>query len=612
MNRQFLEHKKLNSTMVVNGRRQSTKDQTAGSKSKAQMAKKRGASQQGRKGSSKDDSEIPPEGLDPKTMKLQAAELENIKLRKQLQQMQQSQGKSTESQSNCSSGNQSKNTRIPSKVARAQSKISDSDDDDDEDTSTLTSSFDQDESQDAQVTYHSKLSCKRKKRKFDEKSLFVPVKGDMMEHVEKEVKKQLRKIKFLRNKEETRQLCELIMKDSNLLVKYTMNNRTYDECLSKFVEDYGPLVLKTVNQYRTNAQSDVKKAYVDKYLSLEDGKSMPTWEEFHNIVMRNIGRPDVPPEDYMPYYPSEELNERVQAAQTIIDGLLKPDQAAKETADEVDEEDDDATVSEKEPKKPAKGPKKLDKDQKKILKGAQKDLQAARDDIDEERNNHLEMRQKRWETEGIHDQSIPVVSEYHRKLQWVIWYWECILPAIAKKDGWGHSVRCYGTISKHGPPDDPEAKYITAADEALCLLFYQNGEKRFPYVAECTKKRQTVDQKSANYVAKWSSSKTGQSRYGGWSKEGVEHFLLYRKKMAKVRRMESTHRVEEDALNIIQAKRRIRNGPVAADPMADPQEEEPLDDNLGGFMDDSDDEAVEDDGFDPYVLPPAKKAKRDG
>ena len=79
-----------------------------------------------------------------------------------------------------------------------------------------------------------------------------------------------------------------------------------------------------------------------------------------------------------------------------------------------------------------------------------------------------------------------------------------------------------------------------------------------------------------------------------------------------VRRKPSTHLVELDALNNIQAKRRIRNGNLAADPMDDDEEEEAVDQNLGGFMDDSDDEVLEEDGFDPYSLPVAKKAKRSG
>ena len=583
LNQEFLRHRRKNSNMAV------TRGGKAG-KSKPKGGKKRGDPKEFSGTTDRNSSGGAPAGLDPKSLKLQQSEMENAKLRQQIQQMQESQRKSTKSQS--------KHDRIPSNVAHSQSKRQDSDDEEDDTSSISTTS----NLADAQVSFS---SSERKKRKFDQKCHTVPVSGDMMKHVEKEVKKHIKKIKFVSNKEETRQLCEKLMKDSNILVKYTTNSRTFDKCLTKFAEDYGALVNKTINQYRTNAQSDVKKAYVEKFLSLEDGESMPSFEEFFDIVMRNIKRPDHAPDHYVPFFPSENLNGIVQDKQAIIDGLLEPEESATENADDAEENDEDATVSPKQPKK-------LTKEQKKILKTAQKDLAEAMEKIEKERESHEAMRQKRWQEEGIHDKSIPEVKECERKLEWFIWYWECILPAIAKKDSWGHSIRCYGTISQHGPPDDPNAKYITAADEALCLLFYQNGGKRFPYVAECAKNRQKPDINHANYQAKWSTNKSGQSRYGGWKAEGVDHFLLYRKKLAMVRRMESTHRVELDALNNIQAKRRIRTGHLAAEPDEEPREERALEENLGGFMDDSDDEVMEGEGFDPFSLPVAKKAKRDG
>ena len=144
------------------------------------------------------------------------------------------------------------------------------------------------------------------------------------------------------------------------------------------------------------------------------------------------------------------------------------------------------------------------------------------------------------------------------------------------------------------------------------LIFYKNGETRFPYIAQCAKKHSKPEQSHPDYEAVWSTNKSGQSKFGGWKPEAIDHFLHYRKSLAVVRRKPSTHLVELDALNNIQAKRRIRNGNLAADPMDEAEEEEEVDQNLGGFMDDSDDEAVEVEGFDPYSMPVAKKAKRSG
>ena len=100
------------------------------------------------------------------------------------------------------------------------------------------------------------------------------------------------------------------------------------------------------------------------------------------------------------------------------------------------------------------------------------------------------------------------------------WYWEHLLPKCVGSQNWGQSIRLYGTISQHFPPDDPKRKYITSSDEALVLLLYENCGQRFPYHAKCKAKGETPDAEHANNQSKWSNNQSGQVKWGGWPLAG--------------------------------------------------------------------------------------------
>ena len=121
-------------------------------------------------------------------------------------------------------------------------------------------------------------------------------------------------------------------------------------------------------------------------------------------------------------------------------------------------------------------------------------------------------------------------------------YWNKLLPAVVGAKQWGDSVKDYIEISKakmmiKGTPG--EHSVITVSTEAfLCLVHENNYEK---WVARhkwlnIDKKGDLPPQKGNDnhvvYKCKYTTQKSGQSQYGGWSPEGLKKFNEYRKQIA--------------------------------------------------------------------------------
>ena len=173
---------------------------------------------------------------------------------------------------------------------------------------------------------------------------------------------------------------------------------------------------------------------------------------------------------------------------------------------------------------------------------------------------------------------------------WFMWYWEHLLSKVGGKNKWGHTIRCYGTISKHAPPDDPKRKYITSSDEALVLVLYENCGQRFPYTAECAAKNQTADKSHPRYQSKWSDSRAGQCKWGGWNLEGRKRYIELRDKISKAKRKEHVAAVEAHVLSEIQAKYKIGTKPAARKKGPNPKDFEGKEEGYAPFGVESDEE----------------------
>ena len=217
-----------------------------------------------------------------------------------------------------------------------------------------------------------------------------------------------------------------------------------------------------------------------------------------------------------------------------------------------------------------------------------------------------------------YDPEDPSKNEENR--EWFLWYWEHLLSKVGGKNSWGHSIRCYGTISKHSLPDDPKKKYITSSDEALVLVLYENCGQRFPYTAECMTKGRKVDQDHPRYQSRWSDARAGQCKWGGWNLDGRKRYKELRGKISKAKRKEHVEAVESRALAELQAKHNIGNRTSAKKKGAKAKDFEGVEDGLASFGKESDDEETEgeeveevssdfEDLEEVYQAPPPKKSR---
>lgn len=219
---------------------------------------------------------------------------------------------------------------------------------------------------------------------------------------------------------------------------------------------------------------------------------------------------------------------------------------------------------------------------KEIPEGASKDLQAA----------------IKAENEGI-----------RTNLEIFRWYWECLLPCVSGKQYWGLNIRKHVTISKGVFPDDRSKKYVTSSDEALVLIMYENCDTRFPWVAQCYSKGKTFKNHKAEikdgklYVSKWTDSKAGQCKWGGWSEQGRIRYGQHRQNIARARKLDSTHVAEKWVLA------RIRGVPEEGVEVEEEEKRPALPSDFGkeaqvSFLDvDSDDDCDEIEIMDLEALP---------
>ena len=371
----------------------------------------------------------------------------------------------------------------------------------------------------------------------------LPVNNDYMVHVETTVQQKVWKhAKFLTNNKELREACEFTMKESEYFHRFLQVKGRKNHYLDQFVSDYGDTVKKKINSLRTEAQSTMLKAYKKRY-SEKKGRC-PTKSELRAVINRKglQAPPELPPNNFEPYEEQEPAPQRPQ--KPVLEDFVNGDDGS-----ETEAEGEETGESPQEKLKVAM--KSFDEEKKKW----KEDLKA----WNERKEAYEETRITNWAK-----QRPALLAKYEENMDFFMWYWEELLPKVTGKFRWGHGIRLGGIISRHTHPDDPKNKCVSASDEALVLLIYENCGQRFPYVAECTENNVEVDQSNPLYQAKWSDSTQGQAKFGGWNFAGRERFCNIRRVLAKVRRLPHVKAVEENALErlLIKANKKSALGDV--------------------------------------------------
>lgn len=157
-------------------------------------------------------------------------------------------------------------------------------------------------------------------------------------------------------------------------------------------------------------------------------------------------------------------------------------------------------------------------------------------------------------------------AAYARKAKIFMFYVDSFLAQAAGFDDFGPSVRYYKMAVdkielKEWGMDEMHVA-VTSPTEAFALLMYNNCEAKWKAVLEWrknNKKRKLPTFKKEDprthvyHCAKWSDSKTGQVKGGGWAPESVDCFNKYLLQVEKFRRRDGRkrHAMHKYALNMI-------------------------------------------------------------
>ncbi len=134
-------------------------------------------------------------------------------------------------------------------------------------------------------------------------------------------------------------------------------------------------------------------------------------------------------------------------------------------------------------------------------------------------------------------------------------HWRTLMPKVAGHWAWSPNKREYHLLS-YGmqDPEDLESDYLVSpSDEAFLLVLWENCYKKWTYLDECRKTKEQPNPKDPKMDTPYSSSKSGQKKFGGWTKEGIQKYDQYLKEIVQNRNTNSDFlkSLEDEVLNEI-------------------------------------------------------------
>ena len=126
-------------------------------------------------------------------------------------------------------------------------------------------------------------------------------------------------------------------------------------------------------------------------------------------------------------------------------------------------------------------------------------------------------------------------------------YWNDILPKVARNHHWSKSDKWEGTISRAKHPSDPSKDYhsnykITPQLEAMALIYFKNCSIKWANMGaekkECLRNGEEYkyNGKAANMQVPYTDAKGGQQHWGGWTADGQDVYKEDRDAVMKIRK----------------------------------------------------------------------------
>ncbi len=231
---------------VPHQRLQQIQDKMVATRPRTQQKTAAARAQTGKKSPIPPPSSAPPKPLtgDDKTLKLQANELEILELKKKLAALEGNQGSE---QNPMAEGQENVGTSKPNLPPPTKKKL--------------------------------KLGT--------ESAYEIPLSGELEAHVIAITKQEIwRTCKFISNEEQLKLVCAQIMAYSEELSQYIADNlkqEVKEAYIASLAKNYGEKICGAINSIRTNVQSNIRKAYVERAIA---GKPMPTPAEMLHVIKR--------------------------------------------------------------------------------------------------------------------------------------------------------------------------------------------------------------------------------------------------------------------------------------------------------------------------------------
>ena len=130
------------------------------------------------------------------------------------------------------------------------------------------------------------------------------------------------------------------------------------------------------------------------------------------------------------------------------------------------------------------------------------------------------------------------------------WWVDKVLPKVAGNQTFGPNVRHYQPVSKAMTSDNKVG--MTACNEAFAMLCVENCNKKWRYIDNCKKKSTDPDKTAAEYQTPYSSSRTGQNKWGGWTDAARERHSQLRDGIQIARNKDRSVAAEELVLKALQ------------------------------------------------------------
>jgi hypothetical protein len=132
-------------------------------------------------------------------------------------------------------------------------------------------------------------------------------------------------------------------------------------------------------------------------------------------------------------------------------------------------------------------------------------------------------------------------------------YWDELLAKHVGSSKWKDNTKYYNTICGALRSDcEATVPLVTPQDEAFLVLSTENHLQRWD---DEFNKRKEEDKKDHNGL--YTSTKTGQNQYGGWSEQGLEKFNHYVQINTNARNDANCEQVEKDCLQKLREKQGI-------------------------------------------------------